>query len=97
MLLVNDISRTRFVSLVGSYKKGTHINPKTEKILSSRKAKSIDIEFFGTQSISIDGELFDFERITISCVRDALRFTVPRGVALPDYFAQSAQRESVTV
>jgi hypothetical protein len=47
--------------------------------------------------ISIDGELFDFERITISCVRDALRFTVPRGVALPDYFAQSAQRESVTV
>ena len=97
VLLVNDISRTRFVSLVGSYKKGTHINPKTEKILSSRKAKSIDIEFFGTQSISIDGELFDFERITISCVRDALRFTVPRGVALPDYFAQSAQRESVTV
>ena len=97
VLLVNDISRTRFVSLVGSYKKGTHINPKTEKILSTRKAERIDIEFFGTQSISIDGELFDFERITISCVRGALGFTVPRGVKLPEYFAQNTERESVTV
>ena len=97
VLLVNDISRTRFVSLVGSYKKGTHINPKTAKILSSRKAQSVDIEFFGTQSISVDGELFDFERITISCVRGALGFTVPRGVKLPEYFAANAEKESALV
>ena len=97
VLLVNDISRTRFVSLVGSYKKGTHINSKTEKILSTKKAQRIDIEFFGTQSISVDGELFDFERITISCVRGALGFTVPRGVKLPEGFAASAERESALV
>lgn len=97
VLLVNNVSRTKFVSLVGSYKKGTHINPKTEKVLSAHKAKSLDIEFFGTQSISVDGELFDFERISISCVRGALGFTVPRGVKLPEYFAASAEKESVTV
>lgn len=97
VLLVNDISRTRFVSLVGSYKKGTHINPRTEKILSSKKAAVIDIDFCGTQSISIDGEIVDFEHITISCVRGALGFTVPRGVALPDYFAANAEKETATV
>ena len=97
VLLVNDISRTKFVSLVGSYKKGTHINPKTEKILLSKKCKSIDLEFFGTQSISVDGELFDFERITISCVQGALGFTVPRGVALPEYLTASKSKETVSV
>ena len=97
VLLVNDISRTKFVSLVASYKKGTHINPKTEKILSSRKAKSIDIEFFGTQSLSVDGEIVDFDRVNISCVRGALGFTVPRGVKLPAYFAANAQKESAAV
>lgn len=97
ILLINDISRTKFVSLVGSYKKGTHINPKTKKVLSTKKAQRVDIEFFGTQSISVDGELFDFERITISCVHDALGFTVPRGVKLPEYFAENAERESVLV
>lgn len=97
VLLVNNVSRTKFVSLVGSYKKGTHINPKTVKVLSAHKTKSIDIEFFGTQSISVDGELFDFERITISCVRGALGLTVPRGVKLPEYFAANAEKESALV
>ena len=97
VLLVNDISRTRFVSLVGSYKKGTHINEKTVKVLSTRKAECVDIEFFGTQSISVDGELFDFEHITITCVREALGFTVPRGVALPDSFRKNAEKVSASV
>ncbi len=97
ILLVNDISRTKFVSLVGRYKKGTHICKKTEKLLTVRKCETVDIEFFGTQSISVDGEIFDFERVTISCVPKAISFTVPKGVMPPEYFSANEEKECVLV
>lgn len=78
-LFVRNISRIKFVSLVSSYKKGTHLVPKNDKLLFSAKARSIRFEFPHTQSISVDGEVVDCDELTIECVKDALSFVVPRG------------------
>ena len=84
------------MSLVGSYKKGTHLVPKNEKVLSSRKCERIELSFSGTQSISVDGELFDFESISISSVPNVLGFSIPKGIDLSGY-EPLRELESATV
>lgn len=97
-LFVRNISRSRFVSLVGSYKKGTHIVPKNEKLLFSRKARSILLKFPATQSISVDGEIYDCDELHIECVKDAIDFIVPKGVDLiKKRENKEAEREAVMV
>ncbi len=82
-LLVNYIGRLRFLMLVSSYKKGTHLVPKNEKILSSGTYDSIDFTFDGTQSISVDGEVREVEKeLHIEAIRGGLRFLMPLGSTL---------------
>ena len=78
-LFVRNISRTKFVSLVKSYKEGTHINKKTEKLLFTRKASSVLLKFPSTQSISVDGEVVDCAELLVECVRGGMSFVVPKG------------------
>ena len=92
-LFVRNISRLKFVSLVSSYKQGTHLVPKNEKILFAEKAGSIRFEFPHTQSISVDGEIVDCDELTIECVKEALRFVVPRGSAPISMSTEAAQQE----
>ena len=79
-LFVNNIKRLRFVQLVSSYKKGTHIVPKNASILSTEDCTSLDIIFEKTQSISVDGEIHDIDgELHIEIVRGGLNFVVPAG------------------
>lgn len=79
-LLINNVSRTKFLSLVSSYKKGTHLVPENASILSATTVKTLDMIFDGVQSISIDGELNDIDReLHIEALCGALRFIVPEG------------------
>ena len=82
-LLVNNVSRTKFVSLVGSYKKGTHIVPKNDDVLKNSKYEKVVLRFPQTQSASIDGELFDFDELSIECVPSAISVILPAGVSSP--------------
>jgi YegS/Rv2252/BmrU family lipid kinase len=82
-LLINNVSRIKFLSLVSSYKKGTHLVPKNDAILSSNTCKTLDMIFDGIQSISIDGELHDIDReLHIEVLHSALKFMIPEGCAL---------------
>ena len=81
-LLINNIGRIRFLTLVGQYKKGTHLVEKNAKILVHHKFKTIDMEFNGLQGVSIDGELAEMEKLRISCLSNAVRVVVPRGCML---------------
>ena len=83
VLLINDVTRMKFISLIGSYKKGTHLIPKNSDILFNQKHKKISFRFPRTQSASIDGELFDFDELTIECLPSAISFVVPAGVSAP--------------
>ena len=80
-LFVENVSRMTFINLVGSYKKGTHLVPKNDKILKSQKLKKIYFKFEKTQSVSIDGELFDFDELSVECVPNALNLLLPAGIS----------------
>ena len=80
---INNITRRQFISLVPSYKAGTYLGRKdvadfAEYITCSR----IDIEFSGLQYISVDGELEQYERLSLISLPGALRFCMPEGCEL---------------
>ena len=82
-LFVNYIGRLRFLGLVSSYKKGTHLVSKNEGILSHGTFDSIDFTFDGMQSISVDGEIREVDKkLHIEAIRGGLRFLVPSGCSL---------------
>ena len=91
-LFVENVSRTRFISLVGSYKKGTHLVPKNESILKNKKIKKVEFKFEETQSASIDGEIFDFDELCIEVVPRAISVIVPRGVKRNKARREEAER-----
>ncbi|MBE6667595.1 MAG: YegS/Rv2252/BmrU family lipid kinase [Ruminococcaceae bacterium] len=76
-ILVKDITRRKFVSIVGTYKKGTHL--KYTQILSNKKAKKIDIFFEKTTNICVDGEVITAEELHLESIDSAIRFLVPAG------------------
>ena len=78
-IVVNNVSRTRFLSLVGSYKKGTHICEKNARILKNIRASAYKMMFDRPTEISVDGEIVKVDRIDMSCAKGALRFLVPKG------------------
>ena len=80
VLFINNIKRLRFLSLVSSYKKGTHIVPKNAGILSCVSCDTLDLVFDGTQSVSVDGEIRDIEgSLHAEVIRGGLNFVVPSG------------------
>ena len=94
MILVNDVSRRTFVSLVGKYRAGKHldVNKKAvaaglEHILIFRRCKSVVIE--GIEQFSADGEILDANgKITAEAVRSAISVA---GVKM----AGASERETV--
>ena len=91
-MLINNMRRTKFLSLVGSYKAGTHICPKNELLLSNAKAEKIDIEFHSPTNVCIDGEIKPFDKITLSVKKKAIKLRVPSATAKVD---QAKENEAV--
>ena len=82
-LLIDYIGRLRFLMLVSSYKKGTHLVPKNDNILSAGTYNSIDLTFDGVQSISVDGEIRDVDgKLHIEPIHNGMRFLLPPSSAL---------------
>ena len=92
-LFVKNISRRRFLGLVGSYKSGTHLTDKNADILYSEKASEYVLDFGKETNVCIDGEIKSTEKIRISCIPDALKILVPSGSA----YAKAAKKETVSV
>ena len=78
-IYIKNISRIKFITLVGQYKAGTHLDGSLEHIITTDKAQSYSLEFSEPTRICIDGELVVVDRADISCVRGALRALVPAG------------------
>ena len=81
-LLISDITRRKFITLVGDYKAGTHLTPKFEKILKNFKAHTIDMVFDGETNVSVDGEVIRFSELHLSVLSRAMKFLIPKGAAL---------------
>ena len=76
--LVKTISRLRFVSLIGVYTKGEHINnDKFKDIIVYRRAKKVEVEAPEGFAFSLDGEIVYTTHFTVEIVPAALRLAVP--------------------
>ena len=79
LLLVKKVSRLKFISLIGKYKKGTLIDPATgnvrEKYASIAVYKRITaLTVGGTKQVCIDGEVIEAESVEVEVLPSALRY-----------------------
>ena len=77
---VQNMSRTKFLRLVGDYKNGRHLTEKFKGIIEHFKCKTADIYFENETPVSVDGEIIRTKEIHISVVSRALTILLPRGV-----------------
>jgi YegS/Rv2252/BmrU family lipid kinase len=87
-LLVSNITRLKFISLVGDYKKGTHLSEKFKKIIRNEKCEEIRLAFEKHTNVCVDGEIINVKELVLSVLHGAITFRVPKG-ALPiaEHFA----------
>lgn len=82
--VVNDISRSRFMSLYPSYAKGTHLSRKAvtrDKVIEYTKEKALTVTANGESlRLCCDGEITTQKRVSFSMVEAAFRFVVPAGL-----------------
>lgn len=83
LCFVENISRPKILSLLGSYKKGEHLhNPKINKYVTYEKIKQAVIKFDEPTNVCMDGDKFIYSEINISTEKNALNFWLPKGVQL---------------
>lgn len=85
LCFVRNISRLKILSLLGSYKKGQHLqNPKISKYVTYAKFKTAQIKLNEPTNVCMDGEKYIYKEMNISTEKNALRFWLPKGVELQD-------------
>ncbi len=78
--LIDKVTRRQFISIVGSYKKGTHLETALGKrIVDYSKARSVLFEFSEQTNVCIDGEIEPMDRLQLTVVHEALSFVFPIG------------------
>jgi len=79
LLIVNNITRRKFLSLVPDYKAGKLFEMKgTEGLIKYKQARNIKIEpLNGTMSFVADGEIFETGTIDIELVDKAIKVLIP--------------------
>ena len=80
VIAVKNVGRLKFLTLVGSYKKGLHLGEKFKKIVENFKCRTADMYFDREMPVSVDGELVYTNEIHLSVERKALKFMLPQGV-----------------
>ena len=80
-ILVSNISRTRFISLVGDYKKGTHLCEKFADVIRHAKAKEVKLLFDNETNVCVDGEILRVKELVLSVLSGAINFLVPFGAS----------------
>lgn len=77
--VIKPISLIKFISLVGKYKKGEHLdNPKLRKIIKYKRARKVVIEANENFKICLDGEIYTGPYFEIKNMEKALRFIKPK-------------------
>lgn len=77
--IVKNVTRRELVSLIGFYRKGTHLNTKLGKrIVTTEKCEKIQIKDDKAFSISIDGEVNKGTVLQVEVEPKGIVFSVPR-------------------
>lgn len=83
-IAVKNVGRIKFLSLVGSYKKGLHLGDKFKKIIEHFKCGEAHIYLDEETPVSVDGEIIPMREIHISVAPRALKVMLPDGVCAKD-------------
>lgn len=79
-MIVRSVSRLKFISLVGKYKKGTLLDsPKALTVSQYGTAPEYHIRKSTPFRACLDGEVFSFTDLTIKILPKAIRFRFPKG------------------
>ena len=93
--VINKVTRMKFLQLIGSYKKGTHLElPMAQDVIRYYQTPSVDFKFDAPLGICIDGEIEMNDHINISIVPHALSFSIPEGSGLAEEEAVQAETEA---
>ena len=77
---VKNISRRKFISIVGKYRSGEYLDmEKLKSILEYRQAKRVDLRFSRPQNVCIDGEVVKTESFSMRIIPQKLSILIPRG------------------
>ncbi len=80
--VIKVMSHFKFVSLLGPYTKGLHLDmEKFEKILVYRQVKKVHVKATPKFQLSLDGEIIGSEEFDIEIAPAAVRFAVPAKLA----------------
>ena len=93
-IAVKNIGRVRFLSLVGSYKKGLHLGEKFKDIIDHFKCREADMYFETETPISVDGEIVRVSELHISVAKKVLRFMLPKGITPKNKAEETAALEN---
>ncbi len=97
LCLVKPISRPRFVSLIGAYTKGEHLDDERFRdIIVYRRCKRVEVTAYAdAMPYSLDGEIENRKSFVIEAIARKLRFIVPRGLTGPGEAAINANELSM--
>lgn len=77
--IVKKVSRFNLVKLLGVYKKGEHLdNEEIRKYIIYKKCKRVTIKSNNKFCISVDGEIFEDNKLELSIEEEAINFLVPK-------------------
>ncbi len=77
---IDKVSLFKFLTLVGSYKKGTYLtNKKALKIINYRRESHFKMEFEEPIAICVDGEINGARTIDLTCIPNGVNFVIPKG------------------
>ena len=80
LCFVNKISRFKIMSLIGSYKEGSHLeNKKINKYITYKKCNHVMIKSIEPLNVCIDGENYVYDEAEFSVVNNAIKFWIPKG------------------
>ena len=80
---IDKVSRLTFLSLVGSYKKGTYFeNKRAMRVINHRQVSHFRMEFDAPIPICIDGEIRGAKNVEFTMLPEAVNFVVPKGSEL---------------
>lgn len=81
--IVDNVTRLQFIDLVGSYKKGTHLEHKRAKdLITYLQCREITVEYANPQNVVFDGEAEVCNSICVRVSEKPVRVFLPKGVSL---------------
>ena len=82
MLMIKNVTRVRFLSLVKAYKSGSFVDSASaRRVIDYVKGRTVRYTFDGMQSICVDGEVIEAAELEVSVAENALSLIVPEGAA----------------